>query len=226
MIPKVSQIFAINTVPAILQDTTIFDSPYPPPVPEEIPETTEKPKDIIKKLIEQAINPTINIGDVKPSEKDTMTQDKLKEMKIDLITNLNGIRGRDLNLFSGLSKFDNGRELPEIKKPDINPILIAPTEMPEFIGGNDKIPFFLGENIHYPSGAIRDGIDAKVWVGFVVEKDGSVSNIEILKCSEKGYGFEQEAMRVIKSMPRWKPGKQGGHPARVFFNIPISFRLM
>ena len=225
-IPKVSQIFANGTVPALPYDTIIFEQMPLPEIPKEKEEEPEKPKEIVKKLIEPAINPNFKIADVKPKDADTLTRDKIDEMKIDLLTNLTGIRSKDGSLFPDLNGFKKGNVLPEINKITDNTIHTFTTEMPEFIGGNDKIPFFLGENIHYPSGAIRVGMDAKVWVGFVVEKDGSVSNIEILKCDEKGYGFEQEAMRVIRSMPRWKPGMQNGHPARVFFNIPISFRLM
>ena len=98
--------------------------------------------------------------------------------------------------------------------------------MPEFIGGEEALFKYLKENIEFPEVGREMDKSARVMVGFIVEKDGSISGIKILSCNEKGYGFEQEAVRVIGQMPRWKPGMQSGHPARVLFNIPISFKLM
>ena len=79
------------------------------------------------------------------------------------------------------------------------------------------------ENIKYPESALKQGIQGTVYVSFIVEKDGSVSNVNILK----GIGGEcdEEALRVVKEMPRWTPGLYKGKPARVLFNMPIYFKL-
>jgi protein TonB len=82
---------------------------------------------------------------------------------------------------------------------------------------------YIGENMKYPSAAQRANVSGKVFVKFVVEKDGSIGDISILKGI--GFGCDEEASRVIKSMPKWSPGRQNGRNVRVYFTMPISFRL-
>lgn len=82
---------------------------------------------------------------------------------------------------------------------------------------------YLASNIHYPALAKENNITGKVYVTFVVEKDGSIANPRILR--DIGGGCGQEAIRVVKSMPKWKPGKQRGKAVRVQFNLPVSFNL-
>ncbi|MBQ0016247.1 MAG: energy transducer TonB [Bacteroidales bacterium] len=94
---------------------------------------------------------------------------------------------------------------------------------PEYPGGMESLYKYLGENIKYPSLAKENNITGKVYVTFVVEKDGSIANPRILR--DIGGGCGQEAIRVVKSMPKWKPGKQRGKAVRVQFNLPVSFNL-
>lgn len=82
---------------------------------------------------------------------------------------------------------------------------------------------FLRDNIKYPQIARESGIQGTVYVTFVVEKDGRVTDIRVLRGI--GGGCDEEAVRVIKAMPRWQPGKQRGKPVRVQFNMPIKFTL-
>ena len=82
---------------------------------------------------------------------------------------------------------------------------------------------FLAENIKYPQEAKDKNITGKVYVTFVVEADGSISNPRLLR--DIGGGCGQEAIRVVNLMPRWNPGKEKGQPVRVQFNLPISFSL-
>ena len=96
-------------------------------------------------------------------------------------------------------------------------------EMPSFPGGDQKMMEFVAKNIKYPQIARETGVQGKVFVNFVVEPDGSVSNVKILRGI--GGGCDEEAMRVVKSMPKWKPGKQRGKPVRVSYNLPVNFRL-
>ena len=96
-------------------------------------------------------------------------------------------------------------------------------EMPEYPGGMDKLVEYLSQNIKYPQQAIEKGIEGKVFVSFIVEKDGSVSNVQVQR--SLGGGCDEEAVRVVKAMPKWKPGKQDGKPVRVRYNLPINFRL-
>lgn len=94
---------------------------------------------------------------------------------------------------------------------------------PSFPGGMEAMYKFLAENIKYPQEAKDKNITGKVYVTFVVEADGSISNPRLLR--DIGGGCGQEAIRVVNLMPRWNPGKEKGQPVRVQFNLPVSFSL-
>ena len=94
---------------------------------------------------------------------------------------------------------------------------------PEFPGGVEAMYKFLAQNIKYPQLARENNITGRVYVTFVVEKDGSVSNCKVLR--DIGGGCGQEAIRVVKSMPKWTPGKQRGKAVRVQYNLPVNFSL-
>ena len=96
-------------------------------------------------------------------------------------------------------------------------------EMPEFPGGEQAIFDFIGQNVKYPQEAQEKGIAGRVLVNFIIEKDGSVSNVKVLRGI--GGGCDEESVRVISAMSKWKPGKQNGKPVRVSFIIPIIFKL-
>ena len=95
--------------------------------------------------------------------------------------------------------------------------------MPEFPGGTAKMMDYLSKNIKYPEEAKEKGISGRVFLSFVIEKDGAVSNVKVAK----GIGKEcdDEALRVVKAMPKWKPGLQKGKPVRVNYMLPIFFKL-
>lgn len=95
--------------------------------------------------------------------------------------------------------------------------------MPEFPGGMKAWANFLTRNLNYPSAAAEVGISGKVMVSFVIEKNGEISNLKILKGI--GAGCDEEAMRVIKRSPFWKPGMQNGRAVRVAYIMPIVFRM-
>lgn len=96
-------------------------------------------------------------------------------------------------------------------------------EMPEFDGGEKALINFLSKKIRYPAAAQRAGVDGTVVVTFVVGVTGEITDIEVLK--GLGYGTEEEAKRVISSMPKWKPGKQNGRAVPVRYTLPIRFNL-
>ena len=96
-------------------------------------------------------------------------------------------------------------------------------EMPSFPGGEGKLMEYVSKNIKYPQIARETGIQGRVFVNFVVEPDGSVSNVTVLRGI--GGGCDEEAMRVVKNMPKWKPGKQRGKAVRVQYMLPVNFRL-
>lgn len=96
-------------------------------------------------------------------------------------------------------------------------------EMPEFPGGMGELMKFLGNNIKYPAVAQENGIQGRVIIQFVVEKDGSVANPVVAKGVDPA--LDKEALRVVKAMPKWKPGKQRGKAVRVKYTVPVTFRL-
>lgn len=95
--------------------------------------------------------------------------------------------------------------------------------MPEFPGGVAALMTYLQNNIKYPQMELEAGIGGKVFVKFVVNSDGSISTAEILKGVNGGDGLSKEALRVVRAMPKWKPGKQGDNYVPVYFNLPIKF---
>ena len=94
---------------------------------------------------------------------------------------------------------------------------------PEFPGGEEALYKYLSENIKYPALAKENNITGRVYVTFVVEKDGSIANPQIRR--DIGGGCGAEAVRVVKAMPKWKPGKQRGKAVRAQYNLPIVFNL-
>ncbi|MDD3280163.1 MAG: energy transducer TonB [Bacteroidales bacterium] len=102
-------------------------------------------------------------------------------------------------------------------------IFVIVEENPEFPGGDEARMKFLQDNIVYPSVAKSAGIEGTVIVGFVVERDGSITNVKILR--GKAQSIDEEAVRVAKKMPKWKPGKQRGRTVRAQFRMPITFIL-
>ena len=95
--------------------------------------------------------------------------------------------------------------------------------MPEFPGGMEAMMKYLSENIKYPEQAKEKNTQGRVLVTFIVEKNGSISDVKVVKGI--GNGCDEEAVRVISAMPKWKPGMQNGKKVRVNFAIPISFKL-
>ena len=96
-------------------------------------------------------------------------------------------------------------------------------DMPEFPGGSQKLLEYLKENTHYPEIAEKNGVQGRVVVTFTVEKDGSITEAKIVKSVDQS--LDEEAFRVVKSMPKWKPGMCNGEPTRVKYTVPITFRL-
>lgn len=96
-------------------------------------------------------------------------------------------------------------------------------QMPEFPGGNEALKKYLGDNLVYPKSARENGIQGKVIVSFVVETDGSISEVKVVRSVNAV--LDEEAARVVKAMPKWKPGMHNGEVVRVKYLLPISFSL-
>ena len=119
------------------------------------------------------------------------------------------------------SEEDEATEVEEVDYSRQKVFTIA-EEMPSFSGGDAKLMEYIAQNICYPRDALENSIQGRVFVNFIVEPNGSVSNVKVLKGI--GSGCDEEAMRVIKDMPKWNPGKHRGKIVRVECTVPVSFR--
>lgn len=158
-------------------------------------------------------------NEVKP-EEELKSQDELMNTKVAIGTF--DVKGND----------ETGGEVIKAKevivqqeppKVEENKIFDVVEQMPAFPGGPAALMKFLSENIHYPTVAAENGVQGRVVVGFVVEKDGSITDVNILKGQDPS--LDREALRVVKSMPNWIPGKQNGSSVRVKYQVPVMFRL-
>lgn len=96
-------------------------------------------------------------------------------------------------------------------------------QQPSFPGGEGALYTWLASNITYPAVAAEEGVQGRVIVSFIVEKDGSISSSRVVR--GKHPALDKEALRVVKKMPKWTPGKVNGSPVRVSYNLPVTFRL-
>ncbi len=114
-------------------------------------------------------------------------------------------------------------EAPEEEEEEETIFMVVET-MPEFPGGQKSLFEFLSKNVKYPVIAQENGIQGRVICQFVVNRDGSIVDVQVVR-SGGDASLDKEAVRVIKSMPNWKPGKQRGKPVRVKYTVPVNFRL-
>jgi TonB family protein len=114
-------------------------------------------------------------------------------------------------------------EIKKTDQPQEEAVFTVVEKMPEYPGGEDARIKFMVENIKYPEQAKKNGIQGVVFVSYVVEKDGKISNVKTIRGI--GGGCDEEAERVISLMPNWNPGIQKGQPVRVQFNLPVRFSL-
>lgn len=112
----------------------------------------------------------------------------------------------------------------EAPKPEVeNKVFDVVEQMPSFPGGQGALMQYLANNIKYPVVAQENGVQGRVVVSFVVERDGSITDVQVVRSVDPS--LDREAQRVVRSMPRWIPGKQNGQAVRVKYNVPVSFRL-
>ena len=112
---------------------------------------------------------------------------------------------------------------PEPPKVEETKVFDVVEEMPQFPGGQAALLEYLAKNIKYPVVAEENGIQGRVIVTFVVERDGSITDVKVVKSVDPS--LDKEASRVVKSMPKWQPGKQNGSAVRVKYTVPVTFRL-
>ena len=113
---------------------------------------------------------------------------------------------------------------PQEQQINVNEeILVWAEQIPEFPGGLEALSKYISDNLKYPEEAQENGVQERIVLRFVVEKDGSVSDVTVLR--GKDPNLKKEAIRVIQSLPKFEPGRQNGKPVRVYFTLPINFKL-
>jgi len=157
----------------------------------------------------QPVRPTPTIIDI---------VDNTTDISGDIDINADDIPGRDLPPYEP----PKGREEKEVPDPPIEPF---PDIYASFKGGEEAMYAFLGQHLVYPFPARTVRLEGTVYIRFVVEKDGSITNIEVAQGGVGG-GCEEAAVDVVKKMPSWNPGRQRNRPVRTWFILPIKFELL
>jgi len=159
-------------------------------------------------------------NEVKP-EDELKTQDQLMETKTAIGSF--DVKGNDEDNGQVLKAKEVIAQPEPPKHEEENKIFDVVEQQPEFPGGFAALQQFLKDNVKYPVVAMENGVQGRVTVGFVVEKDGSVSDVHVVKSVDPS--LDKEAVRAVKSMPKWQPGRQNGTAVRVRYNVPVNFKL-
>jgi periplasmic protein TonB len=189
-------------------DKTVPPPPPPPPPPPELPKVDTK------KFLPPEIKPDEEVKEEEPPPK----QEELKESKIADET----VKGDPNAVEAVIDETPKVEEKVEIK-PVEEEVFTVVEQQAEFPGGQGAMNKYLGKNLRYPPAAQRANVSGKVFLSFVVDRNGDISDVSVLK--GLGFGCDEEAIRVVKSMPKWNPGKQSGRSVKSKFNLPISFVL-
>lgn len=152
-------------------------------------------------------------------KEEVVTQDELTEKK-DIAISVATVEG---STTGGVDIADLQDNKVVVQQEEKEQIFEHVEQMPEFPGGQTELMKFLGEKIKYPVIAQEQGIQGTVVLRFVVGKDGSVSDVQVVRSLDPS--CDKEAIRVVKSMPKWVPGKQNGRPVLVYFTVPVRFKL-
>ena len=186
-------------------------------------------KEIIKtepeKVVEQVKSSVKFTAPVIKKDEEVKEEDEIKldeVEKSDKAVGAFNVQGND-EVGGEVLKAKEEIKAPEPPKVEEEKVFDVVEQMPSFPGGNTALMKFLNENIHYPVVAQENGVQGRAVVSFVVERDGHITDVQIARSVDPS--LDKEAQRVVKSMPKWIPGKQNGSAVRVKFNVPVSFRL-
>lgn len=157
--------------------------------------------------------------DVNPADE-LKTQDELQENKTAI--GAFDVKGND-DAEGEVLKAKEVIAQPEPKQEEEAKVFEVVEQMPTFPGGNGELMAYLGKNIKYPVVAEENGVQGRVVLTFVVERDGSITDVKVVKSVDPS--LDKEAIRVVKAMPNWIPGKQNGSAVRVKYTLPVTFRL-
>jgi len=186
------------------KDENVITAPPPPPLKSSI------------KFTPPVIKP-----DEEVAEKDEIkTQETLNEAKVAI--SVADVKGTDEISGIDVAELNERKEITR-EEPREEEVFFIVEQMPEFPGGENALRKFIADKLMYPVIAQENGIQGKVYVSFIVDKDGSIKNAIVVRSVDPS--LDREALRVINSLPKWNPGKQRGRPVKVSFTVPIIFIL-
>lgn len=181
-------------------------------------EQPEKVVERVKSSVKFTAPVIKNDDEVKP-EDELKTQDELMNTKTAI--GALDVKGND-DANGEVLKIKEAVAQPE-PKPEVEKVFDVVEQMPSFPGGPSALMEWLSNNVKYPVVAQENGVQGRVVVSFVVERDGSITDVKVVRGVDPS--LDKEASRVVRAMPRWIPGKQNGSAVRVKYNVPVAFRL-
>jgi protein TonB len=215
---KDSKAAAVNVDDVQLSDVNKRDEPPPPPPPPPPPKPPEPPKVEIAKFTPPKI---VKDEEVKEDEKPPEIE-KIEDAKIGII-NQEGTKDEGVVMPPVESKGVAEVEAPKVVEEDYDKVFTKVENPAEFPGGQSEWTRYLQKNLRYPDGAIDNGTQGVVRVQFIVDREGNISEVQSL--NDPGDGLAEEAVRIIKKGPKWKPAEQNGRKVIYRHIQAVTFRL-
>ena len=181
----------------------------------------EQPEKVVERVKSSVkfTAPVIKKDDEVKPEDELKTQEELMSTKTAI--GALDVKGND-DANGEVLKIKEAVAQPE-PKPEVEKVFDVVEQMPSFPGGPSALMEWLSNNVKYPVVAQENGVQGRVVVSFVVERDGSITDVKVVRGVDPS--LDREASRVVRAMPRWIPGKQNGSAVRVKYNVPVAFRL-
>ena len=210
-LPKDEQMIAVDMTPIQVQE--LKEEPIPIRAEEPLPQQTtvrDLPPVVLpdEEVLEENLPPTIDeLAEAKPGEQTVEGTGDVEEIIAPVESAAPTVQEKAV----------------EVAPPKSDEPFLFVEQQPEFPGGMEALAKFLQKSLQYPGQAARSNISGRVFVSFIVGTDGTLTDVQVPRGI--GFGCDEEAIRVVKAMPRWKPGKQSGRAVRVRYNLPIVFAL-
>lgn len=225
-------ILSVNGVFSKAEDTTVTSTVQEVvsyEVPEEIEEEDEEqfvmPEEPEEIIAPEEVANQQQVTDLLIVEDDKIEEEKQVKNTDEVLENEAALGAVDITEGTNdLNKVIVKEEVIVAPVVEDEPVSIAMVEQkPEFPGGEAAMYKWLGDNIVYPSAASEEGVQGRVVVEFVVGKDGSITNVRVVR--PRHPALDKEALRVVKAMPNWVPGRNNGQPVKVTYTLPVTFKL-
>lgn len=182
-----------------------------------IREEKAPPEPPLKSTVQFTAPVIVDANEIKKDEE-IKPQEELAESKVQI--SVATVEGTDDKNGADIADLEQQKAAAEAAE---NKIFEIVEQSPQFPGGDQALRKYLEENLKYPVIAQENGIEGRVYVTFVIDKNGDISDIQVRRSPDASLG--KEAIRVVQSMPKWIPGKQNGRNVRVYFTLPVNFRL-